>query len=164
ESGRLELYRQINSGRLPASTAAIAEPWQRLIRACLVIDPNQRVRNCEACKALLAETAPEAGQGSTKVDTPPMPAPQRPAAPPPQRSVTPLPVSMPPVPRFSELNFVLRVSLGVVAALILLFVLVGIFGNLRASLGILAVLILLFFILVRISGNTGKDGGSDEVQ
>jgi hypothetical protein len=137
ESGRQELFRQINSGQLPASTDTIAEPWQRLIRACLVTDSEQRVRNCDACKVILAGTAPEAGQGSTKgevatkIDTP-----QRPVTPPPP----PPHVSRPPVPRHSKLKPVLWASLGAIAGVILLFVLVGIFGN------------------------TGEDGGSEDVQ
>jgi serine/threonine protein kinase len=53
EAGRLELFRQINSGQLPVAINSIAEPWQRLIRTCLVPDPEERVKNCEECNAIL---------------------------------------------------------------------------------------------------------------
>ena len=54
EAGRLELFNQINSGRLPKSIRQIAEPWQTLIRRCLIADPAKRIKNVQEAKAILA--------------------------------------------------------------------------------------------------------------
>ena len=54
EAGRLELFSQINSGRLPDCIRQIDEPWQTLIRCCLITDPSQRIKNVQEAKALLA--------------------------------------------------------------------------------------------------------------
>jgi serine/threonine protein phosphatase PrpC len=54
EAGRIELFRQIGSGRLPEITATIAEPWQTLIRHCLVLNTTERVKNGQEVKKILA--------------------------------------------------------------------------------------------------------------
>ena len=53
EAGRLELFRQINSGKLPDKINTIKEPWQKLIRRCLVLDAAQRVQSEAELKDIL---------------------------------------------------------------------------------------------------------------
>ena len=52
--GRNTFYRQIMSGKLPPLIDKIPEPWQALVRRLLVIDTRERLRNCDAVKAFLA--------------------------------------------------------------------------------------------------------------
>ena len=54
EAGRQELFRQINSGQLPDGIASIEEPWQMLIRRCLVTDASKRIKNAQEAKEILA--------------------------------------------------------------------------------------------------------------
>ena len=49
EEGRAEQYRQMQSGVLPDSIGGIAEPWQALIRRCLVSDCKSRIASVEDC-------------------------------------------------------------------------------------------------------------------
>lgn len=65
ELGRQELIRQINNGIIDNSINNIVEPWQTIIRKCLVTDPNLRLTNAEACFALLM---PPTDDGTT-IDT-----------------------------------------------------------------------------------------------
>jgi serine/threonine protein kinase len=53
ESGRMELFRQINSGNLPASINNIDESWQTVIRRCLVTDPALRIKNTDEAQSIL---------------------------------------------------------------------------------------------------------------
>ena len=53
EAGRVALFAQINSGKLPEKINEISQPWQDMIKACLVVDAEERVRNAEGCKELL---------------------------------------------------------------------------------------------------------------
>ena len=53
--GRNAFYRQIMSGKLPPLIDKIPEPWQALVRRLLVIDTRERLRNCDAVKAFLAD-------------------------------------------------------------------------------------------------------------
>ena len=54
EAGRTELFRQINSGKLPKEMGTIPEPWQTLIYKSLVTNPEQRIKNtAEATNILL---------------------------------------------------------------------------------------------------------------
>ena len=48
--GRMELFRQVNSGILPEAVNTIPEPWQGAIRRLLVVDPMVRFRGCTAVK------------------------------------------------------------------------------------------------------------------
>jgi len=54
EAGRLELFSQINSGKLPSLIEDIAEPWQTMIRMCLTKDIGKRVDSCHTCLAILS--------------------------------------------------------------------------------------------------------------
>ena len=47
QEGRLEQFRQMTSGVLPATLNNVPEPWQRLIRQCLVVDNTQRIAHAE---------------------------------------------------------------------------------------------------------------------
>lgn len=47
QEGRLEQFRQMTSGVLPAALNSVPEPWQRLIRQCLVVDNTQRIAHAE---------------------------------------------------------------------------------------------------------------------
>lgn len=53
EEGRAEQYRQMQSGVLPDSIGGIAEPWQTLIRQCLVFDCKYRIDGAEECLSLI---------------------------------------------------------------------------------------------------------------
>ena len=53
EAGRMELFRQINSGRLPGNINQIAEPWQTVIRRCLITNAATRIKNTQELKAIL---------------------------------------------------------------------------------------------------------------
>ena len=48
-----ELYRQMKSGALPEVLNGVAEPWQTLIRRCLVYDGKERIASVEQCYAVL---------------------------------------------------------------------------------------------------------------
>jgi len=56
EAGRLELFRQIHSGKLPKEIDTLPELWQTLIRSCLIINSAQRIRNTQVAKDILAGT------------------------------------------------------------------------------------------------------------
>ncbi|MBQ2239295.1 MAG: protein kinase [Alistipes sp.] len=47
QDGRQEQFRQMTSGNLPQEISNIAEPWQTLIRKCLVVDNNERIAHAE---------------------------------------------------------------------------------------------------------------------
>jgi len=86
ESGRLELFRQIVSGKLPKAIDTVPEPWQALIRACIETDAAKRVKNVQEVKAILAgqgregaRKAPPEADGETRIEQ----TPQQSAAPPP---------------------------------------------------------------------------------
>lgn len=49
EEGRIEYLRQVKSGILPDALNGVPEPWQRLIRACLVVDNSKRVCYVKDC-------------------------------------------------------------------------------------------------------------------
>jgi serine/threonine protein kinase len=105
EAGRQELFRQITGGKLPDDINKAPEPWQGLIRKCLVVDAEKRIKSAAEClamlggldgaKALDAETsigapdkerAPQSAQGvpdlETYIDAPTPPRPVGPPAPP----------------------------------------------------------------------------------
>jgi len=54
EAGRMELFRQINSGKLPKEIDKLPDVWQTLVRCCLVTDPMQRVKDAAEAKSILA--------------------------------------------------------------------------------------------------------------
>ena len=53
EAGRMELFRQINRGQLPDSSNKIDETWRGLIERCLVVSPEERIKNCKECVDVL---------------------------------------------------------------------------------------------------------------
>ena len=53
EAGRMELFRQINSGHLPDTVKKIPEPWQTVIRRCLETDASTRLKNAQETKDIL---------------------------------------------------------------------------------------------------------------
>ncbi|MDR1600981.1 MAG: protein kinase [Tannerella sp.] len=53
ESGRNELLKQISAGQLPDLIYAIDEPWQQLIRQCMITDSAIRIKNVQKCKTIL---------------------------------------------------------------------------------------------------------------
>ena len=53
EAGRMELFRQINSGKLSNDIHIILEPWQTLVRRCLVINTTQRIKNTQEAQEIL---------------------------------------------------------------------------------------------------------------
>ena len=53
DEGHQEQSRQMRSGILPKLLCSVAEPWQRLIRECLVVDNTKRLAHVEDCLAIL---------------------------------------------------------------------------------------------------------------
>ena len=53
DEGRSEQLRQVLSGRLPEGINHISEPWQSVIRGCLVVDGTQRLQHAEDCLDIL---------------------------------------------------------------------------------------------------------------
>lgn len=83
EAGRSELLRQIVAGELPGTIGDISEPWRGLIRRCLVVDPEKRVRNVGQCRDILSgkgwvQPSPKPPQ----TPPPPIPLPPKPSPPP----------------------------------------------------------------------------------
>jgi serine/threonine protein kinase len=69
EAGRVELFRQISNGRLPETTAKIAEPWQTLIRRCLVINTVERIKNTQEARTILAGNYANDAARNTHIDS-----------------------------------------------------------------------------------------------
>ena len=63
EEGRQEQFRQMMSGVLPEKLHSIPEPWQRLIRECLVVDATKRLAHAEDAKTIIDNSS------STELDT-----------------------------------------------------------------------------------------------
>jgi serine/threonine protein kinase len=53
EAGRQEMLRQINMGISPALLDQISQPWQKIIRQCLEIDPEFRMKSASDCLDIL---------------------------------------------------------------------------------------------------------------
>lgn len=49
DEGRSEQLRQVLSGKLPEGINHISEPWQSVIRGCLVVDGEKRLQHAEDC-------------------------------------------------------------------------------------------------------------------
>jgi len=56
EAGRMEMFRQVNSGQLPDSISQIPEPWQAIIRQCLVMDVSARLKGAKEAIIILTGT------------------------------------------------------------------------------------------------------------
>ena len=54
ESGRKEIVSKIESGTLPHTFYTIPEPWQKLIRVCLTVDPKIRIGSVEEAQQILS--------------------------------------------------------------------------------------------------------------
>ncbi|MDR1594166.1 MAG: serine/threonine protein kinase [Prevotellaceae bacterium] len=127
ESGRLELFRQINSGQPPEAINSIDEPWQELIRTCLVTDPEKRVKNCEACNAILTgkpiSAIPESvlpDQVTRLESVPPKPKP----VPPKPKPVPPKPETQGGKPVSRHIKRILWGVAGAIVGLLLVFFLI----------------------------------------
>ena len=59
EEGRIELFRQISGGQLPDSISQIQEPWQTIIRRCLIADSAMRIKSTQDIMDLLGISAPQ---------------------------------------------------------------------------------------------------------
>ncbi len=71
QEGRQEQFRQMTSGVLPEALNNIPEPWQTLIRECLVVDNTQRLTHVEDCMAILNNQPEDVTvDESTIVETP----------------------------------------------------------------------------------------------
>ena len=71
QEGRQEQFRQMTSGVLPEALSNIPEPWQTLIRECLVVDNTQRLTHVVDCMAILNNQPDDVTVGeSTIVETP----------------------------------------------------------------------------------------------
>ena len=66
DEGHQEQSRQMRSGILPELLCSVAEPWQRLIRECLVVDNTKRLAHVEDCLAILDGGV---GKGSLVAET-----------------------------------------------------------------------------------------------
>ena len=61
QEGRQEQFRQMTSGILPDTINNIPEPWQRLIRECLVVDNNRRISSAKEALAIINASDSECG-------------------------------------------------------------------------------------------------------
>lgn len=61
QEGRQEQFRQMTSGILPDTINNIPEPWQRLIRECLVVDNNRRIAHAKDALAIINASDSECG-------------------------------------------------------------------------------------------------------
>ncbi|MBP3548153.1 MAG: serine/threonine protein kinase, partial [Alistipes sp.] len=69
EEGRQEQFRQMMSGVLPEKLRSIPEPWQRLIRECLVVDATRRLAHAEDCLEMVkSEVMEEQSKFETQLD------------------------------------------------------------------------------------------------
>ena len=69
EEGRQEQFRQMMSGVLPEKLRSIPEPWQRLIRECLVVDATKRLAHAEDCLEMVkSEVMEEQSKFETQLD------------------------------------------------------------------------------------------------
>ncbi|MBQ8493384.1 MAG: protein kinase [Alistipes sp.] len=59
EEGRQEQFRQMMSGILPELLCHVPEPWQRLIRECLIVDNTKRLAHVSDCMEILNSKAVE---------------------------------------------------------------------------------------------------------
>ena len=60
DEGRSEQLRQVLSGKLPDGINHISEPWQSVIRGCLVVDGEKRLQHAEDCLEIIKrEETPE---------------------------------------------------------------------------------------------------------
>ena len=90
EEGRAELFRQIKSGQLPGIIKQIAEPWQTVIRRCLVTNPDVRVKSAREAYAIPNQGNTPVTDDATILDTPspaPPKPPQSPSSPPPTGAI-----------------------------------------------------------------------------
>lgn len=71
DEGYGELSRQIKSGVLPDVLLSVEEPWQQVIRRCLVVDNRVRLAHTEDVIAILegkTVITPNVGADATKID------------------------------------------------------------------------------------------------
>lgn len=71
DEGYGELSRQIKSGVLPDVLLSVEEPWQQVIRRCLVVDNRVRLAHTEDVFAILegkTVITPNVGADATKID------------------------------------------------------------------------------------------------
>ena len=54
DEGRSEQLRQVLSGKLPEGINHISEPWQSVIRGCLVVDGEKRLQHAEDCLEIIS--------------------------------------------------------------------------------------------------------------
>ena len=72
QEGRQEQFRQMTSGVLPEALNNIPEPWQTLIRECLVVDNTQRLTHVEDCVAILNNQPDDVTVDESTIVEPPM--------------------------------------------------------------------------------------------
>ena len=86
EAGRAELFRQINACELPAALKTLDTNWQNLIKSCLVVDAENRIKKAEEGLAMLQgqtpvreevhSPVPASVAEETEIRTKPQPAPK----------------------------------------------------------------------------------------
>ena len=54
DEGRSEQLRQVLSGKLPEGINHLSEPWQSVIRGCLVVDGEKRLQHAEDCLEIIS--------------------------------------------------------------------------------------------------------------
>lgn len=53
QAGRSELFDQIKAAKLPSTIESIPQPWQLLIKCCLVSNPLERIQSVSECRIVL---------------------------------------------------------------------------------------------------------------
>jgi serine/threonine protein kinase len=124
ESGRQELFRQIHSGRLPDAIYSISDPWQKLIRQCLVNDPSLRIHSTQDCRDIL-DSPTRIDKPKPPVPPPPVDLPTRIEKPAPKPKPVPVAPPSPPKPSGKQLPYIIA---GTVVGILLVVVVIGVIG------------------------------------
>ena len=87
DTGQQRLRQRIRDLDLVAQVGSLPEPWQALVRRCLVLDPAQRLASCQEARQLLAPAGPGIAPASEPTQVlapapPPAPAPAPMVSPP----------------------------------------------------------------------------------
>jgi len=123
EAGRHELFKQINSGVLPLAINQIAEPWQKVIKQCLIPDSNLRIQTTNDCFSILdgnniGYPIEENEDETTIIDSPP-PLPKVPP-----KTVNPVQVKSTP----AKSNKATYIVVGAISGVVILFSLFAFIG------------------------------------
>lgn len=64
--GQQELFSQMQLGHLP-KIGSVSEPWQTIIKQCLIFDNSKRVQSVEQCESILQHGVPSNNRHNNKI-------------------------------------------------------------------------------------------------